>query len=419
MRLLVIWVLVLLSSAAALGQEQPVVRVEVTPETVIVGESAQVTVTVLVPTWFTRPSVYPAFELANAKTRLPPDSSYPIRERIGNDSWSGIVRSYEIYPLLGATYRLSGQSLRVTYANPGSDPVITNVEIPEIVIRGQVPQGAESLDPYIAGSNLQLRLDIEGALEDLEAGDALVLEYVAELNGLPAIFIPPLAPDLQLIGVSVYADAPDVKEGTPARRSEKITLVLDAGGEFNIPERELKYWNTDSKSIETVVAEGLTFSVAGPPVPTAMGDTSSARQTGRLVWLLAGSIVLFFVLWRSVPAIIARYRIAAAERKQTEAHAFAQLSKALKSNDGEATYRAMLQWIGRLEPGMNARTFASGYGDESLCAAVDTLSAGIYGNGERAVDLRRVRGNLKAARKRYLQRGRQQAAQSPPPLNPN
>jgi hypothetical protein len=68
---------------------------------------------------------------------------------------------------------------------------------------------------------------------------------------------------------------------------------------------------------------------------------------------------------------------------------------------------------------MNARTFASDYGDESLCAAVDTLSAGIYGNAERAVDLRRVRGNLKAARKRCLQRGRQQATQSPPPLNHN
>lgn len=419
MRLLVVSVFVLLSSAVALGQEQPVVRVEVTPETVIVGESAQMTITVLVPTWFTRPSIYPTFELANAMTRLPADSSYPIRERVGNESWSGIVRSYEIYPLLGATYRLAGQSIQISYANPGSDPVQTSVEIPEIVLRGQVPQGAESLDPYIAGSNLELRLDIEGSHESLKAGDALVLDYVAELNGLPAIFIPPLAPDLRLDGVSVYADAPDVKDGTPARRSEKITLVLDAGGEFNIPERELKYWNTDSKSIETVVAEGLTFSVTGPPVPTAMADTSSARQTGRLVWLLAGSVALFFVLWRSVPAIITRYRIVAAERKQTEAHAFALLSKALKSNDGEVTYRAMLQWIGRLEPGMNARTFASGYGDESLSAAVDTLSAGIYGNAERAVDLRRVRGNLKAARKRYLQRERQQATQSPPPLNPN
>jgi hypothetical protein len=419
MRILVVSVFVLLSSAVALGQEQPVVRVEVTPETVIVGESAEMTVTVLVPTWFTRSSIYPTFELANAMTRLPADSSYPIRERVGNESWSGIVRSYKIYPLLGATYRLAGQSIQITYANPGSEPIQTSVEIPEIVFRGQVPEGAESLNPYIAGSNLQLRLDIEGTSADLKAGDAVVLEYVAELNGLPAIFIPPLAPDLQLDGVSVYADAPDVKEGTPARRSEKITLVLDAGGEFIIPERQLKYWNTDSKSIETVVAEGLTFSVAGPPVPTAMGDTSSAPQTGRLVWLFAASIALLVVLWRGVPALISRYRIAAAERRQTEAYAFTQLSRALSCNDGEAAYHAMLHWMGRLEPAMNVRAFASAYGDESLSTAVNSLSAGIYGDAERDGDLRRMRENLKAARKRYLQRGTQQAAQSLPPLNPH
>ena len=108
-----------LATSAALAQGQPIVRATVSPETVNVGESAELTVTILVPTWFTRPSTYPSFELANAITRLPADSSYNIRERIGNESWSGIVRTYEIYPLLGATYRLSGLSIEVTYANPG------------------------------------------------------------------------------------------------------------------------------------------------------------------------------------------------------------------------------------------------------------------------------------------------------------
>ena len=72
----------------------------------------------LVPTWFTRPSIYPTFELANAITRLPDDSSYSIRERVGNDSWSGIVRTYEILPLFGASYRLNGQSMSISEANP-------------------------------------------------------------------------------------------------------------------------------------------------------------------------------------------------------------------------------------------------------------------------------------------------------------
>ena len=71
--------LILLGICGQVGaQQSPIVRVSVTPETVSVGESAELRVTVLVPTWFPRPPVYPAFELANAITRLPADSSYPV-----------------------------------------------------------------------------------------------------------------------------------------------------------------------------------------------------------------------------------------------------------------------------------------------------------------------------------------------------
>ena len=74
MRVLVLAIVAFMTSGVALAQELPVVRVQVKPESVIVGEAAELTVTVLVPTWFTRPVIYPQFELANAMTRLPSDS---------------------------------------------------------------------------------------------------------------------------------------------------------------------------------------------------------------------------------------------------------------------------------------------------------------------------------------------------------
>jgi hypothetical protein len=417
MRVLALMILALATSAA-LAQGQPIVRATVSPETVNVGESAELTVTVLVPTWFTRPSTYPSFELANAITRLPADSSYNIRERIGNDSWSGIVRTYEIYPLLGATYRLSGLSIEVTYANPGGDPRTTTVKVPEVAIRGQVPAGAESLEPYIAGRSLSLRLDVEGELDSLEAGDAVVLEYVAELDGLPAIFIPPLAPELQLEGVSIYADVPDVEDGPPARRSEKLTLVFDAGGAFSIPGRELDYWNTQSKSIETAVADGLVISVAGPPVPPPAGEIPGAPSWLRLVAFVAGSIALLIVAWRGAPALARRYRDAAERRRQTEHYAFTQLLRALGSGNNATTYHALLHWIARLVPGTTLRAFVSDYGDEGLSAEVAALSAGIYSDAGTTGDLARIKRKLIAARKRYLEQGSGQQVRSLPPLNP-
>ena len=328
------------------------------------------------------------------------------------------MRTYEIYPLLGATYRLSGLSIEVTYANPGGDPRTTAVRIPEVAIRGQVPAGAESLEPYIAGQSLSLRLNVEGELDSLDAGDAVVLEYVAELDGLPAIFIPPLAPDLQLEGVSIYADAPDVEDGPPARRSEKLTLVFDAGGEFSIPGKELEYWNTESNSVETAAAEGLVISVAGPAGPAPAADTSTPLQWPRLIALLAGSIALLVVAWRGLPALARRYRDAAERRRQTERYAFTQLLGALGSGDNATAYHALLNWVARLTPGTTLRSFVSDHGDASLSAEIAALSAGVYSDAGTSGDLRRIRRKLKTARQHYLGRGSGRQVQSLPPLNP-
>ena len=354
MRTLILVVLASALSGAAWGQTQPVVRAKVTPESVVVGEAAELTITVLVPTWFTRPPVYPSFELANAMTRLPADSSYPIRERVGNESWSGIVRSYEIYPMLGATYRLAGQTINVTFANPGSDPVSVEAEVPEVVLRGAVPQGAESLDPYIAGRNLSLSLEVEGELDELAAGDAIVLTYRAELDGLPAIFLPPLAPDLEFGGVSAYRDMPDVQDGDTASRAEKVTLVFEAGGEFVVPEVGLDYWNTDSSSIQRAIAPGLTVSVAGPSVAGAPTDTTLEAVDWRRRASFAGLAILLAVLvWRVAGPTVDRYTAAAERRRASEQYAFRHLKRSIRARRPREVYERLL--AAGLVPGTQVR----------------------------------------------------------------
>ena len=417
MRALLLAILVLAASGAW-GQQQPVVRAEVAPESVIVGEAAELTVTVLVPTWFTRPPVYPTFELANAMTRMPADSSYPFRERVGGESWSGIVRTFEIYPLLGASYRMAGQTIAVTFANPGSDPISVDIEVPEVVLRGVVPEGAESLDPYIAGQSLEVGIDVEGDLNDLEVGDAIVITYRAELDGLPAIFLPPLAPDLAFEGVSVYRDMPEVQDGKTARRAETVTLVFEAGGEFSIPGTELSYWNTPSQSIETAASDGLIVSVKGPPAASTTEADAAESRWQRVAAIAVSAIALLAVLWRGFPILLRRYREAAERRRLTEDYAFRQLLSALGSDEPAETYRALLRWIERLEPGMDARSFAAHYGDESLSEALTALSRGLYGGAEGSVDLGPVRRKLQIARRRHFDRNSVSSALELPPLNP-
>ena len=409
----------LLSMASSVWpQDAPVVRAEVTPGEINVGESAQLRITVLVPTWFPQPPVFPSFELSNAITRLPPDSSFPTSERVGRDTWSGIVRNYRVYPMLGATYRMAGDTIRVTYADPGSDAIVVDVPIPEIEFRGVVPAGAEGLDPYIAGTDFRLDRTIDGNVDALTAGDAIIVRYTAALEGLPAIFIPPLAPAAELPGVSIYADEPVVEDGDPAMRTEAVTLVFEAGGEFALPGREISWWNADSRQVETASVAPLSLSVTGPALTTG-GDEPEPGTHWRTIatFVLLGGLLtaLIKLLW---PSVARRRAEAKARYEQSEQYAYRQLQNVFNRGGAVEAHQAMLEWVQRIAPGYDLRDFASDFGDAEFASALSAFIESIYGDSGSAAEVSSIRSGLAAARHACLRQDATRPTPALPPLNP-
>jgi hypothetical protein len=417
MRPAVLALLLLASGGSAVAQD-PIVRLSVTPEDVAVGESAQMQVTVLVPTWFSEPPVYPSFELANSIVRLPPDSSYPTSERVGRETWSGIVRNYRVYPLISGRFRLGGQGVRVSYANPGSAPIAVDVPLPEATLSATVPQGAEELDPYLAGRSLMLTRDVEGDLDDLEAGDAIVVRTVAELDGLPAMFLPPLSPELAFEGVAVYADEPVVEDGDVARRTEKVTLVFESGGDFTLPGIELDWWDMTSQSVVTAMVPEVSFAVAGPVAEPVAAEDAPVRDWRAILVETAGWLAALFVAWRVLRRLTARAQRRAAERRESEPYAFRRFGKACGSGNARKAHHAMLAWLERLQPGLTASGFAQDWGDESLVRKLDAFSAAVYRDGEESVQLDALYRGLGDARQSYLGDQSVDARPALPPLNP-
>jgi len=407
---------VAISAAAA---PTPIVRVAISPETVAVGEPARLRVTVLVPTWFREAPRFPSFELANAIVRLPPDASRPTSARIGGDNWSGIVRDYQLYPLLGASYRMPAQTLRVTYADPDTTgPVSVDVEVPGFELRGEVPVGAAGLDPYLAGSALRLERAIEGDTTALVEGGALVVRYVAELRGLSALFLPPLTAALQLDGVSIYADQPVVEDGEPARRSEQLTLVFRRGGEFTLPGLALDWWNTATGEIETATLAPLTLSVQGR-VPSLQERMAVLQPGWRAIALVLMGLALLAWLWRRwAPALLRALLERRQAYRRSERCAFRALRTAIAGGDERAAHHALLRWLQRLDPATDARRFARAYGDAQLQRDIDQLSAALYRGAAQPVDLARLSRGLGRARRAFSERRSAQRRASLPPLNP-
>ena len=364
--------------AAEEAVDGALLRIALSSESVRVGEPLELRVTVLVPTWFAEPPVYPAFEIANAITRLPADSTFPVSEELGGERWSGIQRNYRIYPLLPGNYRLDEQRIRVKPANPGGEVRTLLLPAPELEFRAFVPPGAESLKPFLAGERLDLSLQLQSDAEDLRSGDAVLLHYRASLDGLPAMFIPPLAPSLAGAGLSVYAQEPEIDDGPPARRSETLTLLFRGPGEYDIPEVSLSYWNTQRSAIETVRVPARRLRVQA--LAGALTETSahaSPRSGSR--WIAPGvMLALLLTLWnaRAIGECLrVPLRRASHRWHRSTARASLGLWRSLREGDRRATYRALLHWLARVAPGYELRAFATEFGDAQLRRALEDLIA--------------------------------------------
>lgn len=425
----------LLTAAAALAAE-PVVRIQVTPNTINLGESARMQITVLVPTWQPEPPVYPSFEIPNVITRLPANSSHPTSERVGGETWSGIVRNYEVTPLLAADFTLGGESIRITWANPGSANEIQDAPVPAATLAVRVPAAAADLDPYLAGSRFTLERTIDESRDPPQAGDALVIRYRATLDGMPAIFIPPLAPAFSSDIATAYPAEPEITQaldGKGAERLEQVTLILNHGGQLELPGQTFAWWDTGTEQIREAGIPPLTLEVAGPPPAASPVDESAAATTiprrllatALIVALLAGSAG-----WRWLPGYLASRRRRAEAFKQSEAYAFRQLEQ---TSDARAAYGAALKWLAKLDPDLDLRRFAGMFGDSTLSTEVDTLSRGLFispgvispgaeasstGADQRTLVRTFIR-NLANARARYLAEQQTEATSLLAPLNPS
>ena len=413
----------LLLYSAVHAEDTPIVRVVVEPGVVQVGETVNVQIMVLSPTWFPKPPAFPSFELPNLITRLPPDSSYPISERVNGKTWSGIVRNYQMFPLLGATFILAGEVIGVTYADlETSRPVRATVVVPTIEFSAVVPPGAASLNPYIAGKNFTLTREIEGDPAKLEVGDALILRYIAELEGMPAIFLPPITKQLEqrlknADGVSVYPNEPKIEEEQTATRTEVITLVFEKGGNFVVPELWFDWWNSSSRAVERVSVPELRLSVRGPSPSSTITEPALTAIPWRLLFGIGMALLAGTVLWRSgagLRAWLARQR---AERRLSESYAYKFLIKEITNKDINQTHQWLSVWVNRLSPDVDVYQFVSLYGDDGLAKQIERLGREIYGEDSALVDWRVLESGIGASRSEF----RRNTAVKPivlPPLNP-
>jgi hypothetical protein len=284
-----------LLAAPLLAQDasQPQASVALEPDgPVTVGTPVEVSVTVLVPTYMPEPPGWPDLQVADAITRVPERATHPVTRRIGQESWSGITRTWEITPQRPADYDLGAARVTVVYADPASNaPVETTLDLPDVAFSAIVPPGAEGIDPFLAATDVTVTAAIDGPAEP-KPGDAFTLTLTTTASGPPAILLPPLADRLPVPeGLRAYPRQPVIADGPPATRTEAVAYMIERPGSYVFPAPSIEWWDISDASRRTASAEALELDVPAPPGWHPDGAAGGSRRARALAVLAAGAAV--------------------------------------------------------------------------------------------------------------------------------
>ncbi|WP_420587050.1 hypothetical protein [Ruegeria sp.] len=350
---------------------QPQVIVEAPSEDVIVGQSTILRIKVLVPTFMPSPPVFPSLEQENLLVRLPERASGPVSETVDGETWSGVQRSYRLYPLISGAIEFGANNVTVTFADPETNaPTQVSVPLQPITINAVIPEGARDLDPLIIANGFDLEQEVEGNTE-LQAGDAITRRLTARITGTSPLLIPPLIPENQDPLLRPYPKEPRFTETEDrgilsGQRAEETVYLAQDGGDTQLPPVSIQWYNLTTNAVETAEAEAVDLQLAAPrPKPP-----TTEELIKYVIW--AGVVALaawFFARWTTP-----RYRVWQDARQRayhaSPDFALKQLKQALRDHDLSDAYTALETWKSRCS---NPAGFAA------LEAQLIKVGAAVYG----------------------------------------
>ena len=126
---------------------------------------------------------------------------------------------------------------------------------------------------WIVAKDFSLHLSWSTPPDQIKAGDPVTVVFAAIANGLRAEQLPEI--NLQApTGIKLYPEKPSFNnehslDGIIGTINKNIVLVSTAGGEFEIPEISIPWWNSATNQQEIAKLNAIKLTVSGTPAPIA------------------------------------------------------------------------------------------------------------------------------------------------------
>ena len=356
MRAFLVGLLVALLSSSLRAQEPAIVRSSLPVEEAWAGQRVDFTVELLVPFRF---SGTPRFDLPKLDGAvLMRTSTRPVlgTASVGRESYVSALHSFALYFQRAGEFVVPPFDVRFeAIAAFGEDPVAHVLPTSEHRVEVSMPLGAESLRTIFATEEFTFEQswepELPGEGEEVAAGAAFVRTIRMSASDVPGLLLPELALE-SVDGLEAYPEAPSVNTDQQrgrflGTRVERVTYVCVAGGDVVLPEQTVRWWNSETETLESTEIAGARFRVAAAPVvdaaeaEPARSDDATSRVLG-LALLAVGFAAVDFARVR----LKRRSSRGASETERT----WESLRRALRGEDPAEALTALYAWLAATLP---------------------------------------------------------------------
>jgi BatD DUF11 like domain len=429
----VIAALLLITFDRAAVAQQPVVRARLQPtQGIMVGQPVRLTVSVLVPNYFTGSPDFPEFEIENAIVVLPQDRPQNINQKIGGVAYAGITETYTIYPQQPGTFQLPPAQIAVSYASAPPKSTNAHVALPQLRFQADIPAEAKDLSYFLPTTRLTMQQKWSRPLTHVQTGDSIERTITVTATKMQGMVIPPLPFDAPA-GIRVYPDEPAVQDQKSdhgeflfGRRTQSAKYFIEKEGDYQLPAIELKWWNLSTRRIVIATLPAVHFTaVANPdfsaelPPPAETAPVQAPRPLPfwrryrfwiRVVLpLVLACLLVLLLAWKYVPRLWQNVRTWQKRRNSSEAACFRRFISACRRNDARTSYHLLLRWLAVSLPGLSVQEFLSRTADPDLSSQLEFLGAALYSPDTRKGQWR---GDMLAAAMTRHRKTQQQSVQN-------
>jgi hypothetical protein len=210
--------------------------------------------------------------------------------------------------------------------------------------------------PPLVARRVQIRREVEGALDGLRVGDAVTVSVRLTAEDTHALVLPQHSSP-ELAGLTRYPEEPRtstraVRGQYHAERVDAATYVARDWGRYTLPRASIPWLDPETGELHEAVAPAITFRARMNPSLGlgCIGGPAAAARAGGVLGSVALLAVLGVRLARRLAARRARY--ARVTRTRAERAAFAAVLKAARSGQDGATLTALYRWLHFGVPGV-------------------------------------------------------------------